>query len=83
MMSSAEGGKIAGWKIQIWTELRSSIKANLDSKIIDPFTESARCDKEVMPIALKIRAKNLQLWGYGFDKLQKRFFYEMRASTGI
>jgi hypothetical protein len=83
MMSNAEGDKIPGWKVKIWTELRPTLKSDLDSRRADPLKESARCDKEALPIALKIRDRNLRLWGYNFDELQGLLFSQMRASTGI
>jgi hypothetical protein len=83
MMTSAEGGKIPGWKIKTWTELRPTLKASLDSGRVDPVAEAARCDREAMPIALNIRDQNLRLWGHDFDGLQQELFTKMRASTGI
>ena len=83
MLSSAEGEKIPGWKIRIWTELRPAIKSELDSKKVDPIAESDRCDREVMPIALKVRDKRLKLWGQDFDVLQQQLMTNLRATTGI
>jgi hypothetical protein len=83
MMSSAEGEKVPGWKIKIWTELRSAIKSELDSKKVDPIAESDRCDREVMPIAMIVRDKRLKLWGQDFDILQQQLFTNLRVTTGI
>lgn len=83
MISNATDGNIPGWKIKIWTELRPALKDSLDSKKLDPVAETARCDQEAMPIALKVRDQNLQLWGYDFDGLQQQFLAKMRVSTGI
>jgi hypothetical protein len=83
MMSNAEDQRIPGWKIKIWTELRPSIKAKLDSRSVDPFVEASRCDKEAMPIALRVRDQGLLLWGFNFDELQLQVMNKMRASTGI
>lgn len=83
MMSNAENGKIPGWKIKLWTELRPHIKANLDSKKVDPLAEATKCDREAMPIALKVRDQDLRLWGQSFDELQQQLMAKMRATTGI
>lgn len=83
MMSNAEDDKVAGWKIKIWTEIRPTLKANLDSKKLDPLAEAGRCDKEAMPIAQNVRKQDLRLWGYHFDGLQQEFMTKARALTGI
>jgi hypothetical protein len=83
MMSNAVGEKIPAWKIKIWTELRPALKDELDSRRVDPVTESDRCDRDAMPIALKVRDLRLQLWGLDFDSLQQQFMTKLRASTGI
>ncbi len=83
MMISAEEEKIPGWKIKIWTELRPSIKKKLESKNIDPVLEADKCDKEVMPMALKVRDQHLNLWGQDFDMLQQQLMTNLRATTGI
>ena len=83
MMSNAVDEKIPAWKIKIWTELRPALKDELDSRRVDPVTEADRCDREAMPIALKVRDLRLQLWGFDFDSLQQQFMTKMRVSTGI
>lgn len=83
MMSNAESGRIPGWKVQMWKDLRPALKANLDSKKLDPVTEATRCDKEAMPIAISIRNQNLQLWGQDFDGLHQQFMVKMKASLGL
>lgn len=83
MMSNAVDEKIPAWKIKTWTELRATIKDELDSRRVDPVMEADRCDRDVMPIALKIRDLRLHLWGHDFDSLQQQFMTKMRTSTGI
>ena len=83
MMSNAVDEKIPAWKIKTWTELRPAIKDELDSRRVDPVMEADRCDRDVMPIALKIRDLRLHLWGHDFDSLQQQFMTKMRTSTGI
>lgn len=83
MMSNAEDGKVPGWKIQIWTELRPAIKDKFSNKELDPLAEATRCDKEAMPLAINIRNQRLMLWGHDFDGLQQKLMNHMRNKTGI
>lgn len=83
MMSNAEGGRVPGWKLQMWKDMRPKIKARLDNKKLDPLKEAARCDKEAIPIAVRIRSENLQLWEQDFDSLQNQLMVKMKTTLGL
>jgi hypothetical protein len=81
-MSNMEGDRVPTWKVKMWEDLRPALKANLENRKLDPLKEADRCDKDVMPIALRIRAQKQSL-GQDFDSHQQKLMLQMKASLGL
>jgi hypothetical protein len=83
LISNAQNGVVAASLIKSWTELRPYLKNQFDSQQMNPVAEATKCDKAVVPIAIKIRDSKKMLWGKDFDDLHKTLFQELRTSLGL
>jgi hypothetical protein len=83
LISNAKNEVVSASLIKSWTELRPYLKNQLDSQQMNPIIESTKCDKAVVPIAIKIRDSKKMLWGKDFDELHKTLFQELRTSVGL
>ena len=81
-MSNMEGDRVPAWKVKMWEDLRPALKANFENRKLDPLQEADRCDKDVMPIALRIRDQK-QRMGQDFDSHQQKLMLQMKASLGL
>lgn len=82
-MLNAEEETIAGWKIGEFVRIREAIVDRLRSGDADPFVEGTRCDKEAIPIALKLSRSDTTLWGKTYNELQMEAFKKLRESLGL
>lgn len=83
LISNAHNGVVSGSLIRSWTELRPPIKNRFDTQRADPIAEATRCDRTVVPIAIKVRETQKMLWGKDFDDLHKTLFQELRSVLGL
>lgn len=74
LISNAHNGVVSGSLIRSWTELRPPIKNRFDTQRADPIAEATRCDRTVVPIAIKVRETQKMLWGKTLMTYTKRCF---------
>jgi hypothetical protein len=69
--------------IQHWTKLRVPIKQRFDTGQSSPIEEATKCDKDALPIAIKIRKNSTTLWNKNFDDLHELLFQRLKSLTGL
>jgi hypothetical protein len=83
MMANSESDVIRSTILKKWSYYRDAIKSKIqaDSNLLAD--EVSKCDKFVIPIALKVRESANKIWGKTFDELQHEIFIQHRSSLGL
>lgn len=69
--------------LDIWQDLRSTLRQKIISEATTLEEELIKCDKTAIPISSQIRVNSKNLWGKNFDEIQKHLFDQYKITLGL